>query len=69
MWKYFVSVAQVLFKYRRITTEIKHVYQKYLEAREDGKITVKEMKAITDEVFDVVGLFIPAIKELKSATN
>ncbi len=65
MWKYLVTVGQVAFKYRSIVKEINEVYARYLAAKKDGKITVKEMRAITNEVFDVVGVLIPALKELK----
>jgi len=65
MWKYLITVGQVAFKYRTIVKETKEVYVKYLAAKKDGKITVKEMRAITNEVFDVVGVLIPALKEIK----
>ena len=48
-----------------IVKETKDVYAKYMAAKKDGKITVKEMRAITDEIFDVVAVIIPALKELK----
>ncbi len=66
MWKYLITISQVIFKYRSIVREAKEVYQKYLLAKKDGKITVKEMRGITDEVFDVVAVVIPALKELKT---
>ena len=65
MWKYLITVIQVAFKYRTIVKETKDVYAKYMAAKKDGKITVKEMRAITDEIFDVVAVIIPALKELK----
>jgi len=67
MWKYVITISQVIFKYRSIVREAKEVYQKYLAAKQDGKITVEEMRGITDEVFDVVAVIIPALKELKTA--
>ncbi len=69
MWKYLITIGQVIFKYRSIVREAQDVYQKYLAARKDGKITVEEMRGITDEVFDVVGVVIPAIKELKTVKD
>ncbi|MBC8553193.1 MAG: hypothetical protein H8D23_26535 [Candidatus Brocadiales bacterium] len=66
MWKYLITVSQVAFKYRTIVKETRDVYAKYLSAKKDGKVTVKEMRAITNEMFDVVGVIIPAIKELKT---
>ncbi|MBC8400387.1 MAG: hypothetical protein H8E14_02745 [Candidatus Marinimicrobia bacterium] len=66
MWKYLFTISQVIFKYRSIVREAKEVYQKYLLAKKDGKITVSEMRVITDEVFDVVAVVIPALKELKT---
>ncbi len=69
MWKYVFTIGQVIFKYRSIVREAQDVYQKYLAAREDGKITVEEMRGITDEVFDVVAVLIPALKELKTTSK
>jgi hypothetical protein len=66
MWKYLITIGQVAIKYRSIVQETKEVYQKYLLAKKDGKITVSEMRVITDEVFDVVAVIIPALKELKN---
>ncbi len=66
MWKYVITLGQVAFKYRSLVRETKEVYQKYLAAKKDGKITVEEMRGITDEVFDVVAVIIPALKELKN---
>jgi len=65
MWKYLITLMQIAFKYRSVVKEVKDVYERYRIAKQDGRITVKEMRSLTDEVFDVIAVLIPAVKELK----
>lgn len=64
-WRTITIGLSIAKNYKQLIPEIKELYAAYVDAKADKKLTLDETRRILDELFDVLALAIPAVKQLR----